>query len=89
MNEYDSMITGREKAYRDKMNAMNARIYHNGMKHADYMSEANSKIRDDPFHLQNDFEFNRKLAEMKANEKEAIRNDPNNMAERMKLVNLF
>jgi hypothetical protein len=88
MKEYDSMITGREKAYRDKMNAMNDKIYHHGMKHADYMNEANSKVRNDPFHLMNDFDFNKRLAEMKANEREAKRNDPNNMVERVKMVKL-
>jgi hypothetical protein len=86
MSDYDYALYGNERVYRDRLNAMNEKIYNHGMKHNDYLNEANSKIRNDPFHLKNDFDFNRKLAEMKAYEKEAKKNDPNNMAERLRMV---
>jgi hypothetical protein len=88
--DYDNMLNGREKAYKDKLSAMNDRIYNNGMKHTDFMNnEAHHGIRNDPFYLKNDFNFNRRLAEMKEKEKDAMRHDPSKMAERMRMVNIL
>jgi hypothetical protein len=87
MTDYDTMLDDRERAYKDKINSMNEKIYSHGMKHTNFLNNEANGCRSEPFHLRNDFDFNRKMAEMKANEKDAIRNNPNHMAERRRMVN--
>lgn len=69
---------------------MNDKIYNHGSNFADYAKNYNldSNIKE-PFHIKNDYEFNRQLAEIKAHEKELMKHDPKLLNERLQEVSIF
>jgi len=81
INQYDQGWMNLEKRYKDKINQMNEKIYNHGLQLNNYLH--NEK---EPFYLKNDHDFNRRLAEIKANDKEAIKHDQNPLKERIRMV---
>jgi hypothetical protein len=89
---YNKLIEGqirkqeeRDNEYRNKLNQMNDKVYDHGLKHTGYLqNHSNSPTKNEPFHVRNDHEFNRKLAEMRANEKGNLKNDQTLVQERMR-----
>ena len=76
----------RDEDYRNKLNRMNDKIYENGINHGGYIqNNTNSPIKE-PFHIKNDFEFNKRLANLKANERDLMKNDQNELNDRLRKV---
>lgn len=65
---------------------MNERIYDNVIKHNGYNHNSNSEqtIYTEPYYLKNDVEFNKRVGEMKARERDFIKKDPTLVNERLK-----
>jgi hypothetical protein len=84
MEEESKRITDREMEYRNKINSMNEKIYEHGQKFTDLVKVNNSPQLNELFNLRDDHMFNRKLAEMKAVEKENAKKDPTKVQERLK-----
>lgn len=66
---------------------MNNRIYNNAINHTGYMNDhSNGPFPNDPFYLKNDFEFNQRLAQQRADDREHLRKDQGAVDERLKDV---
>jgi len=78
IEEQNRRQTQRENDYRSKLNNMNEKIYDHAMNFNGYIqnSKSDSPKFSEPFHIKNDYEFNRKVAENKAIEKENFKKDP-------------
>jgi hypothetical protein len=78
--------TERENEYKNKLNNMNEKIYNHALKLNGYYqnSNPNSPSFKEPFYVKNDHEFNRKLAEIRANERENQKRDQTMVNQRLK-----
>ncbi len=70
---------------------MNEKIYDHASNLNEYIqnSNPNSPIFKDPFYVKNDYEFNRRIAEMRANERETHKKDQTLVNQRLKDLELF
>lgn len=77
MEEESKRQIDRENQYKNKLNNMNERIYNNAIKLNGYIqnSNPNSPTFKEPFHIKNDYEFNRRVAEIRANDRENQKRD--------------
>jgi hypothetical protein len=86
MDEQSRIQDARDFQYRNKLNNMNEKIYNNALKFSGYIQNSGSlspKVNE-PFFVKNDHEFNRRVAEMKFQEKENQKKDPTSLNERLK-----
>jgi hypothetical protein len=67
--------------YKDRLNNMNNRIYGNVYK---YNGILNSPIDNDAFNAKDDYEFNRRIAEQRARERDDRRRNPEGLEERLR-----
>jgi hypothetical protein len=81
MEEFNQDWSVNERRYKDKINGMNENIYKHGMQLNSYIH--NEK---EPYYLKNDHDFNKRLAELKALERDFMRNDPAKVQERLRMV---
>lgn len=81
--EESKKMTVRELEHRNKINSMNEKIYRNGQKFTDLVKINNSNQLNELFTVRDDYMFNKKLAEMKANEKENAKRDLTKIQERL------
>ncbi len=65
----------KEKEYKDKFSNINNKIYNNLMTYSDYLHNNNIKSLDEPFHLRNDNELNRHIANKRDYEKLFLKKD--------------
>ena len=81
MQEQERRMLEPLNRYKDRLNNMNNRIYGNVYK---YNGILNSPIDKEAFNAKDDFEFNRKIAEQHARDKENQRRNPEGLEERLK-----
>lgn len=81
MEEYNQDWLNNERRYKDKISGMNDNIYKHGMQLNSYIHSEK-----EPYYLKNDHDFNKRLAELKALERDYMRNDPAKVQERMRMV---
>jgi hypothetical protein len=84
IDEENQSMNNRENQYRNKINGLNSKVYDNAQKYLGYVQNPN--LNGDLFNAQNDFEFNRRLAEDRLMKKEAQRKDPSAINERLREV---
>lgn len=87
LDEHNKKQSERDNDYKNKLNFMNGKIYDNGLKHNGYLQNngPNSANRiNEPFQLKNDFEFNKRLAELKALDRDNLKKDPSMLQERLR-----
>jgi hypothetical protein len=85
IEEQNKQLNDRENQYRNKITSMNDRIYNNAMKYNGFVSDgASSPKMNDLYQVKNDHEFNKRLAEMRAMDKETFKRDKSLVYERLR-----
>lgn len=89
IEEQNRIQDARDMQYRNKLNNMNEKIYDNALKYSGYIQNSGDNLSpkvkvNEPFFLKNDHEFNRRVAEMRLQEKENIKNDHTMINERLR-----
>lgn len=73
----------RDTDHRNLINNLNDKIYDRGLRYANQVGN------NDPFYVKNDYEFNKRVSEMKEKEKIAIKNDQSLVQERLRDVRIY